>query len=160
MATNNTISIGNARILFRNFSGKAGQYNAEGDRNFCVVLDNADLAQQMVEDGWNVRYLRPRDPDEEALPYIQVKLSYKNRPPKVVLITSRGMTNLDEDTVGMLDWAEISNVDLVISPYQWTIAGRGGVKGYVRAIYVTIVEDEFAAKYEAPENSALDGLPF
>lgn len=154
------ISIENARILFRNFSGKATQYNAEGDRNFCVILENRELVQQMTEDGWNVRYLKPRDPDEEPQPYVQVKVSYKNRPPKVVLVTSRGMTNLDEDTVGVLDWAEISNVDLVINPYQWSIGGRTGVKGYVKAIYVTIVEDDFAAKYDAPESSALDGLPF
>lgn len=156
--TNNNISIEGARIFFRNFSGKAGQFNAEGDRNFCVALDDPGLIEKMISDGWNVRHLAPLDPNDDPQAYVQVKLSYKVRPPKVVLVTSRGNTMLDEETVGMLDWAEISNVDLIVNPYQWTMGGRTGVKGYVKAIYVTIVEDEFEKKYAAQETSALDAL--
>ena len=42
-----TFIVEDARIIFRNFSGKEGQYNREGDRNFAVVLP-PDIAQQML----------------------------------------------------------------------------------------------------------------
>lgn len=158
--SNNNLSIEGARIIFPNFSGKEGQFNAAGDRNFCIILDDDALVLRLIDDGWNVRFLRPRDPVDEPKAYIQVKVSYKNRPPKVVLIRSGRAFNLDEDSINILDWAEIEHVDVIINPHQWTIGDRTGIKGYLKAIYVTIAEDEFAAKYEACETSARDDLPF
>ena len=57
------LMIENAKIIFRNFAGKEGMYNAEGDRNFCVLLED-DLAEQLVKDGWNVKTLRAREEDD------------------------------------------------------------------------------------------------
>lgn len=146
------ITIENAHIMFRNFSGKPDKFNAAGQRNFCVVIppDDADILQSQ---GWNVRYLAPRNNDDQPLPYLQVKVEYeKGRPPKVVQITSRGKTTLDETTIGNLDWAEIQNVDLTISPYEYDVSGRKGIKGYLKSMFVTLVEDELEKKYyDVPE---------
>lgn len=138
----------NCRIAFRNFSGKEGKFNPPGRKNFCVMIDDRDFAERLKKDGWNIRELRPRDDQEQPQPYMQVTVSYDNIPPKVVLVTSKKQTILTDETIGMLDWAEIKNVDLVVRPYNWEVRGETGVKAYCKSMYVTIQEDVFADKYE------------
>ena len=152
---NQDISIANAKIGFRNFSGKEGKFNPAGKRNFCVFLDK-DVAERLAADGWNIRWLRPRNEDEESQAYMQVEVSFKNIPPTVEQITHRGKTRLDEDTVGGLDWAELANVDLIIRPYNWQVNASTGVKAYLKAMYVTLNEDEFAEKYDALPEAVAD----
>ena len=151
MPSDNTVLMEDVRIVFRNFEGKEGQYNKAGDRNFGVILPE-NVADAMNADGWNVKYLKPRDEDEgdeeQPTPWLPVAVNYdKGRPPKIVLITSRGRTNLDQDTVEMLDWADITHVDLIVRPYTWNVNGKGGVKAYLQSMYVTIEEDELERKY-------------
>lgn len=156
MPTNdNTVLMEGVRIIFRNFSGKEGQYNREGDRNFAVLLDDK-TANVMAEDNWNVKWLKPRD-DEESddtpQAYLPVSLNFTGRPPRIVLITSRGRTNLDEDSVNLLDWADIINVDLIVRPYEWVVNDKTGIKAYLQSIYVTIEEDALEIKYAEQDQS-------
>jgi hypothetical protein len=147
-AQDNTVLMEGVRIIFRNFAGKEGQYNREGDRNFAVLLDEK-VAKAMDEDGWNVKWLRPRSEEEGEEPqaYLPISVNFKGRPPRVVMITSRGRTNLDEDTVESLDWADIINVDLIVRPYEWVVNDKSGIKAYLQALYVTIEEDPLEIKY-------------
>lgn len=141
------ITFEGCRIIFRNFTGKQTQYNPAGKRNFCVVIEDEALAEQLIADGWNVKQRPPRDDDDTSLSYLQVAVSYDNIPPNIWMISSNSRTLLDDTTVGQLDFAEIVNVDLIVRPYNWEVNGKSGVKAYVKAMYVTIEEDAFAAKY-------------
>lgn len=145
-----------ARIIFRNFSGEERTYNPAGKRNFCVILDK-DIADTLVKDGWNVKQLVPREEGDEPTLYLPVEVSYRNRPPKVVLVTKRSKTELDESTVGQLDYADIKSVDLIVNPYNWEVNGKSGVKAYVKTMYVVLEEDPLAGKYDDPDD---DDLPF
>lgn len=141
-----TLIMEDAQIVFRNFAGAEGMYNREGDRNFCVLLDE-DLAADMQQDGWNVKRLKLREGEEVAQAYIQVSVGFKGRPPRMVMITSRGRTDLGQDECILLDWADILKTDLIIRPYHWNVNGRTGVKAYLKSIFVIINEDYLELKY-------------
>lgn len=147
------------RIIFRNFSGAPTKFNAKGGkRTFNIVLDH-DTAEKMSADGWNVRYLRPREEEEEPQPVLKVNVNFDGRPPTVVLITSRGKTRLSPDTVPVLDYAEVTNVDCIINQYHYVgNDGQPGISAYLQSIYVTIQEDELELKYASvPEDSGAMG---
>ncbi len=155
----------NVRIVFKNFSGKEDKFNREGNRNFCVLIDELNEAERLAAMGWNVKYLKPLDEGSDPQAYIQVTVSYKNIEPNIYMVTNKNKVRLSEATVGNLDSADIKNVDLIISPYNWEVNGKSGVKAYCKTMYVTIDEDVFAGKYDFdhlsdPQFDDLDDIPF
>ncbi len=147
------VFIENATIAFRNFGGRAGMYNAEGDRQFSVMLDSK-LARDLESKGWKVKQLKVREEGDIPQDFITVSVKYRGRngpvrPPTMVLISSRGRTNLAETECDILDQVELANVDMAINPYHWDVNGKTGVKPYLKAIYVTIYEDYLQQKYAA-----------
>lgn len=144
------IKIEGARLIFKNFQGKGSNFNKKGDKNFGVLIDD-ELAEDLKEDGWRIKYRPPRedDPEKHEQAWLPVKVKFGKYPPIAVLITSRGKTRLDEETIGQLDWTAIKTVDLIIRPYNYPEAnGRpAGVAAYLKSIYVTVNEDDLALKY-------------
>lgn len=151
------------RIIFRNFKGEPGEFNKEGTRTFGVILPD-DIAEAMLNDGWNVKRLKPNEEEQEegidhGPAWLPVEAAYdKGRPPKIVMITSRGPTLLDEKTVVELDGVDIEmddetdlpKCDMIVRPYFWSNAmGKSGVKAYLKSMFITIEEDELERKYAA-----------
>ena len=149
----NVILIENARLLFRNFSGLVTPYNAAGDRNFSVVLDPA-TAEELAEDGWNVKWPKPLADGTVLDPTLAVAVSYKFRAPRVIMVSgSTGhQVELDEETIALLDDVDIVSADMYLRASHWTLAnGASGTKAYLKKIYVTIEEDELDRKYASEE---------
>lgn len=140
------LTLENVVIAFRNFAGKEAMYNSEGDRNFAILLEE-DRAEQMLRDGWNVKRLKPRDDDEFGQAFISVSVSYKNRPPKIGMVTSKGLTYLGEAEVEVLDWVDIETADVTLNPYEWAVNGKSGVKAYVQSLFIKIEEDYLQLKW-------------
>lgn len=141
------------RIVFRNFAGKEGMYNREGDRNFAVLLAEP-FAQQMIQDGWNVKYLKQREEDDAPQAYLQVSVNFKGRPPRIVMITSRGRNPISEDEVELLDYVDIRNVDVILNPYSWSVNGATGIKAYLQSMFIIIEEDALELKYADTPDAA------
>jgi len=142
-------TIENAQLIFKNFEGKEREFNSAGDRNFGIRLD-PKLAEEMKAEGWNIKYLKPRtaDGDEEPQPWIKVTVNYKKgRPPRVVMMSSKGRQDLGADEVSVLDWADLKEVDVVLNPYPWDVNGNSGVKAYLKTIFVKLNEDDLELKY-------------
>lgn len=156
-ANQNQITLMNSRIGFLNFSGAEGKFNAKGNRNFCVFLE-PDVADQMLKDGWNVKFLKPRDEGDAPQPYLQVSVKFENRPPKVFLVTSKNKTRLEEEMVQMVDFVEIDYADLIITAYHWNVNGNSGIKAYLNTAYIVIVENELDQKYMEVPDSGLGAL--
>lgn len=144
-----------ADIIFRNFSGKPTQFNAEGNRNFAVVLSDED-AKRLKKDGWNVKYLKPKndDPTEYCQPYLPVKVKFGEIPPIIYIILPNNgnpkKIRITEDTVDQLDWANIDFCDMIIRPYQYppsNLVPEGGISAYLKTLYVTIRQDDLDIKY-------------
>ena len=149
-----TLCIEDADIIFRNFAGREQRFNPEGARNFCVFIDDEEVAQKLINDNWNVKIMSPRDEGDSPRYYIKVHVNFDSgQPPIIMMRKGKNTIQLDEETVGRLDTAEITYIDMEISPFDYG-SKRGGTpaySGYVKEMYVTIAESRFAAKYAAKE---------
>ena len=147
MSDVNNINIEGAIVIWKNFSGERDKFNP-GKRGFSVVIDDAVMADELRNEGWNVKD-RPlqvgADPSEQEWT-LPVKLNM-NRYTQVWLIVGNHKTLLDENTVAQLDVVDFVNCDISIRPYEWEMGGRAGITAYVDSMYVTIRENKFAEKY-------------
>ena len=141
-----------ATIIFKNFAGRPGPYNQAGDRNFALKIDDPETAQQMREDGWNVKIKPPREEGDAPFCYLPVSVVFptpeRNFPMKIVQFTKNGPIELNEETAGNLDMARFANCKVAIRPYHWTTATGSGVKAYLRTMHVVLEEADFAADYD------------
>ena len=141
------LQIDDARIVYRNFRGEGSKFNREGDRNFAVVIPNQEIADELIEAGWNVKIKPPRDDDDTPFMYLPVKIKFSERSPHIYLVTGRAQNKLDEDSVSIIDDIDIVNVDMDIRPYDWSVNGKKGRTAYLQSMRVTQDTDRFAAAY-------------
>lgn len=141
------LTIEDAKLCSKNFSGAKTKWKAAGIRKFTLILDQ-ETAERLIDEGWNVSVRPGREDGDSDRYYLDVAVRFEKFPPVVKLVTSRGVTTLDEDTVGQLDAANIIKADVAVVPYHWHFNDNEGIKAYLKTGYFTIEEDEFADKYE------------
>lgn len=155
-APRDILQIDDARIIYRNFSGRGDKYNREGDRNFAVVIPDEDIANELVNRGWNVKIKPPREDGDDPFMFLPVKVKFNDRGPNVYLRTGARQNRLDEESIGCIDNIDIIGVDLDIRPYDWIIQGgtlneKSGRTAYLQSMLVIQDIDRFAERNEYPE---------
>lgn len=144
------VQLEGVEIGYRNFSGRETEFNAKGSREFVTFLPE-DVALDMQSLGWNIKSSTPREEGDAVRYYLPcfVRLDSEFRPAHVVMVTSNGRITMTDETISSLDYVEISNVDIIVRPYEWTHRNKTGVKAMVQSMYVTIVEDPLSLKYNS-----------
>ena len=146
------IVVEDAKLIFRNFSGRGDTYNREGSRSFCLILDTPELYSWAEDHGWPIKHRGAEG--EEGYDYIKVEVSYKfdSIKPLVVFIKDDGnghptKTQIDENGINVLDWTEIIKADIMIRNRKWKFNNNEGFKPQLSAIYATLYIDPLEAKY-------------
>ena len=150
------LQIDDARIIYRNFAGAASKFNREGDRNFSIVIPDQEMADALVNEGWNVKIKAPREDGDVPFMTLPVKVKFNDRGPNIYLQTGNRMNRLDEDSIACLDQIDIVSVDLDVRPYDWVLYEgtkdeKRGRSAYLQSIKVVQDVDRFASRFAEEE---------
>ncbi len=140
------------RGSYRNFEGRGGEYNTSGSRNFVVFLDT-EFAKEIEAKGAPVVWKPNKYNDGELRAQMKVHVKYRDKlgnpltPPKIILMSRKNKTELEEDDIKMLDHADISRFDMILSMYK--NKGNMGPENSVSlsTLYATLNENELDAMY-------------
>ncbi len=152
-----SIVLENVQLIFRNFEGRPDKYDAYGKRQFNVLLDEA-LANELTEQGYNVKPLKKLDEDDEQKYHMNVRVNFDSRrPPRVTMLgfvdgEEVSRVDLDASTVGILDGSNVISADIEINPYEWE---PGKLKGYLDRAFVAVEMSYLDAKYADDETNPL-----
>lgn len=146
------LQIDNARITYKNFSGRGDKFNREGDRNFALIIPTTEFCDALVKDtnqfgvGWNIKIREPREEGDDPFMYMKIKVKFSDYGPNIYLVSGNKKVKLTEDTVGCLDDIYIDHVDLDIRPFDDEINGRPFRAAYVKSMQVIqdLTQDRFA----------------
>lgn len=143
------LEIDDARITYRNFEGRGTDYNKEGDRNFALIIPDPELAEELREEGWNIKIKEPRTPDEEPFMFLPVKVGFNEYGPNIYLTSGNNQRELGPDTVSVLDRARLIRVDLDIRPYDWSRpGGASGRSAWLKGLHAEQELNRFARRYD------------
>ena len=149
------VTLRGVKLFWKNFEGRKGRFNQEGNRNFHIQLD-MDVAKEMEADGWNIRWEDPREEGDSPTAHIKVKVSFDNYPPRILMKIGDKITPLGQDSVGILDWSELMHVGVMLSPYQWDVNGKQGVNAYLKKLTVELDPDDLETAFLGGGGSPTD----
>ena len=132
-----TIGVGH----WRNFSGEKTENNKSGRRLFNIFLPES-LAMELKDIGWNVKQHDPYREGDDPSYTLEIEASYDTKGgrfpvPLVKMVAYDGVeTLLTEETIGMLDRADIQESTVEFRPNNWEVNDRWGCKAYLQELVV------------------------
>lgn len=145
------LTIRDAMIVKRNFSGHAEEYNREGERYFTIRINDPEMANMLIADGWKIRAGKLRNPEDDPRWYMDVKVAFNEYYPMTIRAHAGETTTvIDESNIETLDHGRIMKADMVVRARYWEVNGKSGYKAYLKVLHVTYEEDDpFAGEYGA-----------
>lgn len=139
------IEILDARLVFRNFSGREDKFNVAGKRNVSVVL-SPEQAADLKARGVNVRTREPRNEEEDEFHTVKLNIPFhsKGRPPRVVMVSETQQTDMTEDTIHILDNIDIISADVQFRLWEYD---PGKFSAQLVKTYIKIREDRMDQRY-------------
>ena len=174
------VTFKDVELRWKNFSGKADDFNPQGKRFFHIVL-NDDMVEELrnVElttksgktvRGANVKTHVPKNNEGDPMYTLKILIG-DFFPEEVIRVTPESRMRLNEDNIGNLDreYIEKAKVQVTLSPYERP--GNVGITAYCKKLAVWIKEDDFDEDFRdipeagnaqfAPNDDSDDGeLPF
>ena len=165
----------NFEVLFSNLEGRKDQFNSNGERTFRLKFNDPEFAQQLSEDGWNIRIYTPKNEDYEPYHFMTVKTKFREdsdnvyQDPEIHLVNSKNDILCGAQNMHDIDMAfanrKVERVDLVLNPYHWVHPGMGngeGITAYIREMWVEIQDSPFASRYADRNNfnTGSEEIPF
>lgn len=146
----------------RNFAGNPDRFNPNGGaRYFNFVIDDEQLAKNLIDDGWNVKSYQ-RDEESEIEYTLKVKIGRFVDYIKRVDNINRHIVDLidpkdpeDQDAIACLDYERIESANLRIVGRAWDDGITAYLKAGVFKIRVDDLLEEFAED-ECPEELPFD----
>lgn len=158
-ARNGLLRIDGAKITYRNFEGRRDRYNSSGEKSFGLIIDDEEIAQELTDQGWNVKIKPPREDGDIPFMFLPVKVKFNFKGPHIYLKTGDRLNALDEESVGVLDSIDIANVDMDVRPYDWEMNGNTGRTAYLQSMRVVqMITDRFAEEYENSKIKNVEGF--
>lgn len=150
MENNKLVSIENTRFIFEtNFSGDPRRDKFGSDKRYVNIIIPDGLAEELVDEGFNVRSTDPKDGEYEKTYFVKATVNYDSKyPPRIYLVSGDNVPELlDIESVGVIDTMYIRNVNVILSKYYNTKNDKWSL--YVRTMYVEqeLDNDPFAARY-------------
>lgn len=163
-----TYTFENHTIHFKNFSGEPGKFNPPGKRTFALRLAEVE-ADRLEAEGWNIKRRPPREEGDEWFIYTNINVNMDSKwPPRIKMapghweddeiVLDAPLSDLNGDTVGILDNLRIIDCSLTVNGVEWEIQGDRGTKGYLQSMIAIFQSDPLESKYVYRENT--DEMPF
>lgn len=131
---------------FSHFDGRADTFNDEGDHNFTIIVPR-ERAMEMMEYGWAIRELEPREEGDEPEFILKVKISYRYDPPKIYLIKGDRKMRASEPDLADIRRDVTEQISVIITPSRWINGNRSGVTAYVKELYAKVRQSRFSEMY-------------
>ena len=159
-----TVAFNNAHLPYgawRNFAGGPTRFDPRNTKRFFEIFVTDEEANKLAKEGWNVKWLEPRNESEPKQAHLKVFVNYdvpKRYQPRIWMTRKNGdPVLLDAEDVCQLDTDDIVRAKVQLRPYDWELpTGKKGRKAMLKQMYVTIEEDEFGAEFYSHDES----MPF